>query len=98
MPGSGAPFTDIMQHQKTSNFIAARSRGAGRGSFLGAVRLLLPYIWPTDRADLKLRVLLAIVLMVASKFVTIAIPYAFKWTTDALAPAMRRHVPLPERR
>ena len=67
-----------MKHQKTSNFIAARSSGPSRGTFLGTVRLLTPYIWPTDRADLKLRVVLAIVLMVASKFVTIATPYAFK--------------------
>jgi len=38
----------------------------------------------TDRADLKLRVLLAVVLMVAAKFATISIPYAYKWATDAL--------------
>jgi ATP-binding cassette subfamily B protein len=56
-----------------------------RGTFLGTVRLLIPYIWPSDRADLKLRVALAIILMVASKLVTIATPYAFKYATDALA-------------
>ena len=50
-----------------------------------AVNLLWPYIWPSDRRDLKLRVLLAVALMAASKFVTISIPYAFKWATDALA-------------
>ena len=48
------------------------------------MKLLLPYIWPADRADLRLRVLLAIGLMIASKLITIAIPYAFKWVTDAL--------------
>jgi ATP-binding cassette, subfamily B, heavy metal transporter len=51
----------------------------------GAARLLWPYVWPADRADLRLRVVLAIVLMVVSKFVTIAIPYSFKWVTDTLA-------------
>ncbi len=55
-----------------------------RGTFLGTVRLLTPYVWPSDRADLKLRVGLAIVLMVAAKLVTVATPYAFKWATDAL--------------
>jgi ABC-type transport system involved in Fe-S cluster assembly fused permease/ATPase subunit len=34
---------------------------------------------------LKLRVVLAVALMIAAKVVTIAIPYAFKWATDALA-------------
>ena len=56
----------------------------GQGTFLGTVRLLSPYIWPADRADLKLRVALAVALMIASKFITIAIPYAFKYATDAL--------------
>ena len=60
------------------------------------MKLLTPYIWPTDRADLKLRVVLAIVLMIASKFVTIATPYAFKYATDALAHAPDgRHSLLP---
>jgi ATP-binding cassette subfamily B protein len=85
-----------MKHQKTSNFVATKSSWESRGTFLGTVRLLTPYLWPADRADLKLRVVLAILLMVASKFVTIAIPYAFKWTTNALVsgegPAS---VPLP---
>src|SRR5580700_1746010 len=73
-----------MKHQKSSSFVAARFGREDRGTFIGTVRLLLPYIWPADRADLRLRVLLAIVLMVASKLFTIATPYAFKWVTDAL--------------
>ncbi len=74
-----------MQHQKTTNFVAATADRAGRGTFLGTVRLLMPYIWPADRADLRLRVLLAIILMIMSKFITIAMPYSFKWVTDAIA-------------
>lgn len=73
-----------MKHQASSKFVKSRP-AEGRGTFLGTVRLMLPYIWPTDRADLKLRVLLAILLMVLSKLVTIAIPYSFKWATDAIA-------------
>jgi ATP-binding cassette subfamily B protein len=49
------------------------------------VRLLWPYIWPTNRTDLKVRVGLAFALMVLSKLITIAIPYSFKWVTDSLA-------------
>jgi len=73
-----------MQHQKSSNFMGSKAGREARGTFLGTVKLLAPYIWPADRADLKLRVLLAIALMVASKFVTISIPYSFKWATDSL--------------
>ena len=74
-----------MKHQKSTSFVAGRSGRADRGTFVGTVRLLLPYLWPADRADLRLRVALAVVLMIASKLFTIATPYAFKWVTDALA-------------
>ncbi len=50
----------------------------------GTVRHLWPYIWPHDRADLRMRIFLAVVLLLAAKLVTIAIPYSFKWATDAL--------------
>jgi len=46
---------------------------------------LWPYIWPTDRADLKARVLFATVLIFAAKLATVAVPFTFKWATDALA-------------
>ena len=46
---------------------------------------LWPYIWPADRRDLKLRVIFATVLLFLAKFATIAVPFTFKWATDALA-------------
>ncbi len=46
---------------------------------------LWPYIWPSDRRDLKLRVIFATVLLFVAKFATIAVPFTFKWATDALA-------------
>jgi ATP-binding cassette subfamily B protein len=46
---------------------------------------LWPYIWPADRPDLKMRVSIATVLLFAAKFATIAVPFTFKWATDALA-------------
>ena len=79
-----------MPPQTNSNASPNSLNFEARGTFLGTVKLLTPYIWPTDRADLKLRVMLAIVCMIASKFVTIAIPYAFKYATDALAHGARR--------
>nr|WP_245257580.1 ABC transporter ATP-binding protein/permease [Methylocapsa acidiphila] len=48
-------------------------------------RKLWPYIWPSDRADLKRRIYVSLALLLAAKLVTIAIPYSFKWATDALA-------------
>src|SRR5271165_1847593 len=73
-----------MQHHKTSTFIVERRSATERATFLGTVKHLWPYIWPADRADLKMRVFLAVALMLLSKLFTIAIPYSFKWVTDSL--------------
>ena len=86
-----------MQHHKTSTFIAERRSVAERATLFGTLKLLWPYIWPADRADLKLRVLLAVALMLLSKLFTIAVPYSFKWVTNALAGKLPLDsVPLPQ--
>ena len=41
-------------------------------------------LWPKGRPDLKIRVVLALLLLVASKIITVLTPYAFKAATDAL--------------
>jgi ATP-binding cassette subfamily B protein len=67
----------------------------GDASLMGTFRHLWPYIWPHERADLRTRIFLAVVLLLLAKLVTIAIPYAFKWATDALTGAEARDVALP---
>jgi ATP-binding cassette, subfamily B, heavy metal transporter len=85
-----------MQHHKSSAFIVSRNTQARRSTLIGTVEHLWPYIWPADRADLKLRVFLAVVLMLLSKLFTIAIPYSYKWATDAVAGKLAPGaVPLP---
>src|SRR5262245_62379837 len=56
----------------------------GGGSLFSIMRGLWPYIWPADRRDLQLRVALSMVLLLAAKLATIAVPFTFKWATDAL--------------
>jgi ATP-binding cassette subfamily B protein len=57
---------------------------ADRGALLTTIVRLWPYIWPSERHDLKLRVLGAMVLLLAAKLATVAVPFTFKWATDAL--------------
>jgi ATP-binding cassette subfamily B protein len=45
---------------------------------------LWPYMWPASRPDLKWRVAWAFGVLVAAKIITVLVPYAYKWTTDAL--------------
>jgi ATP-binding cassette, subfamily B, heavy metal transporter len=58
---------------------------ADGGSMLRTLAHLWPYIWPADRRDLKNRVIFTTVLLFAAKLATIAVPFTFKWATDALA-------------
>jgi ATP-binding cassette subfamily B protein len=57
---------------------------ATRSTLVRTLAGLWPSIWPSDRRDLKLRVLGAFVLLLFAKLATIATPFTFKWATDAL--------------
>ncbi|MSO67503.1 MAG: ABC transporter ATP-binding protein/permease [Pseudolabrys sp.] len=61
------------------------SVSAESGSLLGTVIHLWPYIWPSDRRDLKVRIIGAMGLLLAAKLATVAVPFTYKWATDALA-------------
>src|SRR5688500_6013284 len=58
---------------------------ADGGALFSTLRRLWPYIWPSDRSDLKQRVVLATFLLLLAKLATIAVPFTFKWAVDALA-------------
>ena len=60
---------------------------ADEGSTFSAIQALWPYIWPANRRDLKVRVALALAVLVLAKVVTVLVPYLFKWATDALTGA-----------
>jgi len=73
-------------HQSFATPPPAKPRVSGdRGALLTALVHLWPYIWPSDRRDLKLRVLVATGLLFVAKLATMAVPFTFKWATDALA-------------
>jgi ATP-binding cassette subfamily B protein len=55
------------------------------GTFSRTLVSLWPYIWPSERPDLQRRVAGALVLLVAAKLATLAVPFAFKFATDSLA-------------
>jgi ABC-type transport system involved in Fe-S cluster assembly fused permease/ATPase subunit len=54
------------------------------GSLFTIMRALWPYVWPADRRDLKFRVAVSMILLLGAKLATIAVPFTFKWATDAL--------------
>jgi ATP-binding cassette, subfamily B, heavy metal transporter len=71
-------------HPRSTEAFKREVSASGGGSLFSIMRGLWPYIWPTDRRDLKLRVALSMVLLLLAKLATIAVPFTFKWATDAL--------------
>jgi ATP-binding cassette subfamily B protein len=65
--------------------MSEKTVSAESGSTLKTLVNLWPYMWPADRADLRMRVVWATVYLVVSKLVLVAVPYFFKWATDALS-------------
>ncbi len=57
---------------------------ADSGSLFATLGNLWPYMWPSDRTDLKMRVVWATLFLVVAKLVLLLVPYFFKWATDAL--------------
>lgn len=55
-----------------------------RKSHAFVMRGLMPFVWPTDRPDLRTRVVFAAVLLVLAKLVTVLVPVFYKYATDAL--------------
>ncbi len=46
---------------------------------------LLPFVWPGNRPDLRLRVAAAFAVLIAAKLVTVSVPIFLKGATDWLA-------------
>src|SRR5205823_10173162 len=54
---------------------------------LRALKSLAPYLWPREALGLRVRVVLALVFLLAGKLVNICVPLFYKHAVDALSPA-----------
>ena len=45
---------------------------------------LFPYIWPKSRNDIKSRIIIALIILILAKVLTVLVPYTYKWATDAI--------------
>jgi len=60
---------------------AVRPRGD-----LSTIATLLPYLWPAGETGLRVRVVTALVCLVAAKGINVAMPFFYKEAVDALTP------------
>ena len=51
---------------------------------LHTFKSLIIYIWPTNRNDIKFRIILAIFILIIAKVLTVLVPYTYKWATDGI--------------
>ena len=49
------------------------------------LKRFLPYLWPKDNAPLRWRIVVAMVLVLTAKAVTLALPFAYKGAVDAMS-------------
>ena len=61
----------------------AAGAGGARADW-AAARRLLPYLWPPGEAELRLRVVVSLLLLVAAKVATVSVPLFYKRAVDAL--------------
>ncbi len=59
----------------------------GRRGDLSTIATLLPYLWPAGEAGLRLRVVVAVICLLAAKGVNVGVPFFYKYAVDALTPA-----------
>jgi ABC-type transport system involved in Fe-S cluster assembly fused permease/ATPase subunit len=69
---------DRLPQSKSDGVLQAR---AGQ---LSVLRQLVPYVWPANRPDLHLRVILAFGALLIAKVITLAVPIAYKNIVDFL--------------
>jgi ATP-binding cassette, subfamily B, heavy metal transporter len=67
----------------SSNGLPEPDERLGHG--LRALGGLGPYLWPRDSLELRIRVVMALALLVAGKLIGIAIPFFYKGAVDALS-------------
>jgi ATP-binding cassette, subfamily B, heavy metal transporter len=59
---------------------------------LKVMRRFLPYLWPKDRRDLKIRIIFCLVLVIVSKCIQLSMGFLYAGAIDRMAPGMEAGV------
>jgi ABC-type multidrug transport system fused ATPase/permease subunit len=55
-----------------------------KGKYIKTFKLLLPYLWPSNRRDLKIRVSFAVIALVLAKIASVATPLVLGASVNSL--------------
>ena len=84
-----------MRGDRRPGSLSNKASEVGFRSELHALSAVLPYLWPRDSRELKIRVVISIVLLVLAKGITVAVPLLYKAAVDKLAPGVGSLVVVP---
>ena len=56
----------------------------GKRDHLTTVKILLPYLWPKNAREMRIRVVVALIFLIAAKAITVAVPVIYKVVVDEI--------------
>ena len=56
----------------------------GKRNHLTTVKILLPYLWPKNAREMRIRVVVALIFLIAAKAITVAVPVIYKVVVDEI--------------
>jgi ATP-binding cassette subfamily B protein len=62
------------------------AQAEARRSGMRTIRRVLPYLWPADNREIRVRVVLALVALVLARVISVITPFFYKGAVDAMAP------------
>ncbi len=72
---------------------APRRRGVRND--LKTIRTLLPYLWPKNATEMRVRVVIAMLFLAAAKGITVGVPIIYKYAVDAISESSATIVVVP---
>ena len=61
-------------------------QAAARRSGMRTIKRVLPYLWPENNREIKVRVILALVALVLARVISVITPFFYKGAVDAMTP------------
>jgi len=67
----------------------------GKRDHLRTVKTLLPYLWPKNATEMRVRVVIALIFLAAAKGITVGVPIIYKFAVDAITESADAIVVVP---
>ena len=80
----------------TASVTSTDATTAAPGTARNTIRRVLPYLWPPGQAWVKRRVVVAMILLVAARLISVVTPFFYKEAVDVLGQGCHQSGHLPD--